>query len=135
MKVGLDTSVVLRLLVGESPDQAQRAWQAVVEVRSTGGEVVVSDLVASESYFALHHHYAVPKRQALRQLRALFASGEVVSEGVAPKVLATPQLDSAKPGFVDRMIYEGYLRSLDRMFTFERAAGKLPRARVLSPDG
>jgi predicted nucleic-acid-binding protein len=132
VKVGLDTSVVLRLLVGEPPDQAQRAWQAVVEVRSAGGEAVVSDLVASEAYFALHHHYAVPKGEALRQLRALFASGDLVSEGVAPKVLAIPQLASAKPGFVDRMIHEGYLRSLDQTLTFERAAGKLTRARVLS---
>ena len=132
MKVGLDTSVVLRLLVGEPADQAERAWQAVVEVRSAGGEVFVSDLVASEAYFALHHHYAVPKGEALRQLRALFASGELVSEGVAPEVLATPKLASAKPGFVDRMIHEGYLRSLDQTLTFERAAGKLARARVLS---
>jgi predicted nucleic-acid-binding protein len=132
VKVGLDTSVVLRLLVGEPADQAERAWQAVVEVRSAGGEVFVSDLVASEAYFALHHHYAVPKGEALRQLRALFASGELVSEGVAPEVLATPKLASAKPGFVDRMIHEGYLRSLDQTLTFERAAGKLARARVLT---
>jgi predicted nucleic-acid-binding protein len=132
VKVGLDTSVVLRFLVGEPADQAQRAWQAVVEVRSSGGEVLVSDLVATEAYFALHHHYAVPKGEALRQLRALFASGELVSEGVAPEVLATPKLASAKPGFVDRMIHEGYLRSLDQTLTFERAAGKLARARVLT---
>jgi predicted nucleic-acid-binding protein len=132
VKVGLDTSVVLRLLVGEPADQAQRAWQAVVEVRSAGGEVFVSDLVAGEAYFALHHHYAVPKREALRQLRALFASGELVSEGVAPQVLATPKLASAKPGFVDRMIHEGYLRFLDHTLTFERAAGKLAGARVLT---
>ena len=131
MKVGLDTSVVLRLLVGEPPDQARRAWQAVVEVRSAGGEVVVSDLVTSEAYFALHHHYAVPKGEALRQLLALFKSGDLVSEGVAPKVLAIPGLASAKLGFVDRMIHEGYLRSLDQTLTFEKAAGKLPQARVL----
>jgi predicted nucleic-acid-binding protein len=132
VKVGLDTSVVLRLLVGEPANQAERAWRAVVEVRSGGGEVFVSDLVASEAYFALHHHYAVPKGEALRQLRALFASGELVSEGVAPEVLATPKLASAKPGFVDRMIHAGYLRSLDQTLTFERAAGKLARARVLT---
>jgi predicted nucleic-acid-binding protein len=133
VRVGLDTSVVLRLLVGEPADQAERAWKALVEVRSAGGEAVVSDLVTSEAYFALQHHYAVPKAEALRQLRALFSGGDVVSAGVAAKVLALAKLASAKPGFVDRLIHEDYLSGLDETLTFEKAAGKLPRARVLIP--
>lgn len=131
VKVGLDTSVVLRLLTGEPRPLAEAAWQAVVETRSAGGQAAVSDLVVSEAYFALQHHYAVPKELALRQLRALFESGDLVAAGSAAQVLATPGLATAKPGFMDRMIHAGYMHDLDEMLTFEKAAGKLPHTRVL----
>ena len=131
MRVGLDTSVILRLLTGEPAAQARSAWQAIVETQSAGGKAVVSDMVVSEAYFALQHHYAVPKGEALAQLRALFVSGDLVAAGCAAAVLATPGLAGAKPGFVDRMIHAEYVRDFDRMLTFEKAARKLPRTRLL----
>lgn len=131
MRVGLDTSVVLRLLVGEPKAMAERAWRAIAETRAAGGEALISDLVVSEAYFALQHHYRVPKDEALLQLRALFESGDVRSTGSSPEVLATPKLATAKPGLVDRLIHADYVRVLDQVLTFEKAAGKLGRARVL----
>ncbi len=131
MKVGLDTSVVLRLLIGEPEPLARAAWEALSEITSAGGQAVISDLVVSETYFALQHHYSVPKEEALSQLQALFESGDLVSAGRAVEVLAIPRLASAKPGFVDRMIHAAYVHDLDRMLTFERAAHKLPHTHVL----
>lgn len=132
MKVGLDTSVLLRLLIGEPKRQAEQAWRSIVEARSAGDQAVASDLVVSETYFALQHHYGVPKAKALEHLHALFDSAEVLSTGCAADVLMVPGLAGAKPGFVDRMIHGEYIvGEVDRVLTFERAAGKLPRARVL----
>ena len=132
MKTGLDTSVVLGLLIGEPQRQAERAWQLVVQTRAAGGQVSVSDLVLSESYFALHHHYAVPKALALEQLAAFLASGVVASTGFAPEVLVDVKASAGNPGFVDRLIHAGYLRGgMDQMVTFERAAAKLAHTRVL----
>jgi hypothetical protein len=45
--------------------------------------------VVSETYFAIPRHYAVPKEQALRQLKALFESGDLVPAGCAAQVSAT----------------------------------------------
>ena len=132
MRVGLDTSVVLRLLVGEPAPLARAAWRAVADARATGGEAVVSDLVVSETYFALQHHYRVPKEEALKQLRALLDSGDLSSVGRAAEVLTTSRLAGAKPGFVDRMIHAGYVRDCEQMLTFETAARKLSRTRVLT---
>lgn len=132
MKVGLDTSVLLRLLIGEPKRQAELAWRSIVEARSAADQAVVSDLVVSETYFALQHHYGVPKAKALAHLHALFDSAEVLPIGCAADVLKDPGLAGAKPGFVDRMIHGEYISGeVDRVLTFERAAGKLPRARVL----
>jgi predicted nucleic acid-binding protein len=132
VKIGLDTSVLLRLLIGEPKPQAERAWQALVEVRAAKNEVVVSDLVVSETYFALQFHYGVPKSAALEQLRALLESKQVTPTGGAGEVLAKPGLAKAKPGFVDRMIHAAYFREGGEMLTFEKAAAKLSHTRVLS---
>jgi len=56
----------------------------------------------------------------------------VETTGEAAEVLDTPGLESAKPGFVDRVIHRGYLGSGgDELVTFERAARKLSGVRVL----
>ncbi len=133
MRVGLDTSVVLRLLVGEPEPQAERALKFIVEAKAADDQVVVSDIVASETYFALQYHYGVPKAEALRQLSILFESGDVVPDGCASEVLRTPRLASAKPGFVDRLIRTSYLRDADRVVTFEQSGRKLARTLVLKP--
>jgi predicted nucleic acid-binding protein len=133
VNVGLDTSVVLRLLVGQPADQAQRAVEFLEAVARRGDRVVVSDLVVAEAYFALHYHYAVPKKEALAALRKMFADSEVGSTGVAADVLASggAVLATAKPGFVDRLIQGAYVSSGGSMVTFEKAAGKLDSVEVL----
>ena len=131
MKVGLDTSVLLRLLLGQPADQAARAVAFLDELSRQGHRPVVSDLVAAEAYFALQHHYDVSKQDALRGLRQLFAAGEIQPLGAVAEVLATDGLASAKPGFVDRLIHGAYTAAADEMATFEKAAGKLKSVRVL----
>jgi len=131
--VGLDTSVVLRLLVGQPADQTRRAVTFLDDLARRGGRAEVSDLVVAETYFALHHHYAVPKREALAALRQMFAEGEVQSAGVAAAVLMAEgvALASAKPGLVDRLIHAAYRTAGGSMATFEKASGKLASVQLL----
>jgi predicted nucleic acid-binding protein len=131
MKVGLDTSVVLRLLLGEPTDQSQRAVAFLEDAARRGDQVLVSDLVVAETYFALQYHYGVPKKEALAALRRMFADGEIESQGVAAEILAAEGLASAKPGFVDRLIQGTYVSTGGAMATFEKASGKLKSVRVL----
>lgn len=133
MKIGLDTSVILRLLTGEPQAQAQTALQWVMTAKAGQIRLVISDLVAGEVYFALQHHFHVSKAEALHHLSRLLSSGEIEAEGGAAKILATPGLATAKPGFVDRLIHEHYLRNrADGMVTFEKASRTLPDVEVLS---
>ena len=129
---GLDTSVVLRLLVGEPVEQAERARRYLDQLFENGDRAWISDLVASEVYFALQFHYSVPKERALDALRSLFESGEIVGIGSAPEILRSARgLGRAGPGFVDRLIHGDYSRNDGEMATFEKAAGRLDRVRVL----
>ena len=129
--VYLDTSVVLRLLVGQPTDQWPKAIDYLDSMARRGERPVVSDLVVAEAYFALQHHYDVPKKDALAALRHMFADGEITSTGAAVDVLASPSLATAKPGFVDRLIHHGYTNEDGAMATFEQSAKKLPNVRLL----
>jgi predicted nucleic acid-binding protein len=132
-RVGLDISVVLRLLVGVPTEQAAKALAFVKSTCMAGGEVCVSDLVVSEAYFALHCHYGVPKKEAVASLLEMLRSG-LVEPADGPAVVGVLEAASqspAKPGFVDRLIHAQYVRRASSMATFERAAGRLGGATVL----
>lgn len=131
MNVGLDTSVVLRFLVGEPADQAQAALLYLRKIQQEGGRAIVSDLVVAEVYFALQYHYQAPKAEALKGLRQFLAAKGIENAGVAVAVLATPHLESAKPGFIDRIIHQQYIEKADTVATFEKSARKLPGTVVL----
>lgn len=132
MTIGLDTSVVLRLLTGAPEDQARCALAEVRELVRRGVSLIVSDLVVSEAYFALQYHYGVPKTEALSLLSRFFDESGITSSGAAATVLAVPHLATVNPGFVDRLIQAEYASSTREMLTFEKAAGRLPGVRVLT---
>lgn len=131
MNVGLDTSVLVRLLVGEPVEQFKRAEAHLDELHRRGGQAIVSDFVAAETYFALQYHYDISKADALRFLKDAFASGEVQGDGVAAEILKEPQLASVKPGFIDRIIHAQYLRNAAEVLSFEKSAAKLKSVRVI----
>ena len=131
MNVGLDSSVVLRLLVGRPEDQTERALAFLDTLKTRGDRAVVSDLVVAEVYFALQHHYGVPKKEALSALSSMFEGGEVLPMGSAAQILDTPGLATAKPGFVDRLIHAAYSETPAGMVTFEKASGRLKNVQVL----
>jgi len=132
--VGLDTSILVRVLTGEPRDLALVALSFLLERQKAGDRVIVSDWVVAEAYYALQHHYGASKRDTLDALGDFLASPGIEGTGDVVAVLATPDLESAKPGFVDRVIHRNYLRSgAEEVATFERAAAKLPNVHVLTP--
>lgn len=134
MTVGLDTSILLRVLTGEPHDQALVALDYLLERAQAGDRVLVSDWVLAEAYYALQHHYGASKKDTLAALGDFLASPGIEGTGDVAAVLATPNLESAKPGFIDRVIHRNYLHSgADEVATFEKAAVKLPHVRVLTP--
>jgi len=66
--IGLDTSVVLRLLIGEPRAQADVARRRIERALIAGEKVVVTDLVVAEAFHALRHHYDVPQTGVVDRL-------------------------------------------------------------------
>ena len=132
MKAGLDTSIVVRLLTGDPAPLAHEAMAYVAERRRAGDVTLVSDWVLAETYHALQHHYGAPKGEVLDALRRFLASPGIEGTGEVPRVLETPGLESAKPGFIDRVIHRDYLSAgAQEMATFEKASASLDKTRIL----
>lgn len=132
MSAGLDTSVVVRLLVGEPKVQATAARDFLARRAAAGGSPSrISDLVVSEAFFALIHHYRVPPAEAVRALNSLFEDPRVAASRLARAVLAVPGVATGRPGLVDRLIHGQYDAEGSGLVTFDRAAGRLPGAQLL----
>ena len=131
MSVGLDTSVVVRLLVGEPPEQAAAAWRLVDEHAPTGEPVRIADLVVAETFFVLQHHYRVPLAEAIGALLELVSDPRIAADEASTRVLKTVRLVDSKPGFIDRLIHGGYHDDGVAMATFDKAAARLPNSRLL----
>jgi len=84
--IGLDTSVVIRLLVGVPDSQARAARRRLEHAIERGESVIVCDLVIAEAYYALQFHYDVPKAEARRMLMRLVRSGVVRVAECVPQV-------------------------------------------------
>jgi len=129
--IGLDTTVVLRLLTGEPENQFKRARKFIEEQLANNKKLFVSDLVIAESYFALHYHYQVPKAEALKQLGNLLSSGIIhpAPDSVCHKVLQ----GSAHPkaGLVDQIIHEQYCLFAEQIASFDKSMCKLQRTIAL----
>jgi len=127
--VGIDTCVVLRLLVGEPEDQATRAKGFVEKCYYDGIEVCVSDMVVAESYHALIYHYDVPKLKAVEALRDFLGSPMVTTTGHAMPVIMSYTGTGA--GLVDRLIRADMLDHTYEVRTFDRDFAKLENVALL----
>ena len=125
MAIGLDTSVVLRLLVGAPEAQARAAQRRLERAIEQGEAVIVCDLVIAETYYALQFHYDVPKAEARSLLMRFVGSGVVTVE---PREVEVVLGVTSGAGLVDRLIHARH-RALGAVtFTFERKLGALEGA-------
>jgi predicted nucleic acid-binding protein len=128
--LGLDTSVVVRLIVGLPESQATRAKQRLEEALDRAETVVVTDLAVGEAYYALHYHYGVPKPEA-RDLLLRFVSSGVVR--LSPESSLEALAPSGGAGLMDRLIHARHRAEGAVTLTFERRQSRLEGAEALDP--
>jgi predicted nucleic acid-binding protein len=122
--VGLDTSAVLRLLIGEPRGQMEVARRRIERALIVGEKVIVADLVLAEAFHALRHHYGVPETVALGQLREFLGSG-VIHVDPARAVEALGPGARGQAGVVDRLIVARHRALGATTATFDRRQARL----------
>jgi predicted nucleic acid-binding protein len=122
--IGLDTSVVVRLLIGEPRAQAEIARRRIERALIAGEKVVVTDLVVAEAFHALQHHYDVPQAIALNRLQEFLSAG-VVQVDPVEAAEALGQGTRGHAGLVDRLIVARHRALGATTATFDRRQARL----------
>ena len=62
--IGIDTSVLVRLVTGQPPDLFTLCVERLSALSAADAEIFASNQVIGEAYVALQHHYGVSKEDA-----------------------------------------------------------------------
>ena len=130
-RYGIDTSIFVRLLTGDPAKDYEQTRAALEKVLTDdpAAEIEVSNLVIAEAYFALQHHYGVPKNEACAALVSVLTSGLVKPQHgqSVPDALG----ETREPGVLDRLIASDYAAHGVIAVTNDKKMGRLSRARLL----
>jgi predicted nucleic acid-binding protein len=125
VSIGLDTSVVLRLLTGEPAVDARLARARIERAHAAAEVVLVTDLVLAEAYFALHYHYGLAKEESRACLRRMASSGIVT---VIPPEAVSALDPGAGAGVADRLIHARHRSEGAITLTFDKKMSALEGA-------
>lgn len=130
-RYGIDTSIFVRLLTGDPAKEYEQTRAALEKVLTDdpAAEIEVSNLVIAEAYFALQHHYGIPKNEARAALVSVMTSGLVKPQ--RGKSVLDALEETREPGVVDRLIASDYSASGLVTITNDRKMSRLPASRLL----
>ena len=131
MNVGLDTTVLVRIISGLPSDQAAAVAMRLSGILDDGGHCEVSDIAVVEAYYALQQFYGMTKREVIGHLRTLSLTPGFVFSPEVSSVLETPNLDHANPGFIDRVLVAEYRNRQLTTLSCEKTFRKLPLTEVV----
>ena len=125
MTHGLDTSAIVRIISGLPEGAAEKVGQRIAADIADGEVFTVSALVLSEAYFALQHHYAFTKEEALQSLIAFSRTDGIKIPDSLKAILQSANLAKSNPGFVDRMIVSEYASLGSDTYSCEKSFRRL----------
>ncbi len=129
-RFGIDTSVLVRLAVGEPARDFERCIEALrVLVEDQGREIFASNQVIGEAYMTIQHHYGVSDADARAVLIDVLTSGLVGPLNGQVVILALQTRDD--PGLFDRLIADDYSRAGLETLILDRSMANLPNVRRL----
>lgn len=76
----IDANMLVRYLVGDSPELAQQATDLLQQVEAAQTEVLILDCVVMECYFVLTRFYELPKAEVIDDLKTLLAFDGVIND-------------------------------------------------------
>ena len=129
MTAFVDTNVLVRHLTGDPPAQARRATRFL----STGGPIVLLDLVAAELMYVLTSFYELPRAEAAGSLRDIVTSDEVLVDDEVLLLRAIEVFETTRLAFVDAYLVAAAERSGGDVVSFDRGIDRVGTVRRIEP--
>lgn len=130
--IGLDTNILVRLLVGDDATQAKAANAFLAEHCTASQPGFISSIVVAEIVWVLERKYKTPKKQIADAMEALLQRADLQIQHIAATRQALEYYRKGH-GFADTLI--GLINKeagADYTLTFDKAAAKLPGFKLLN---
>ncbi len=125
--LGIDTNVLVRLLVADDPDQTRRARKLIDRAMAEDEPVLVSLLVIIETEWVLRSRYTLNKAQVHAVFRRLLQTRELTFEDEPALEEALFHWEDSICGFADCLIAAHQRRlGCHATATFDSKAARLP---------
>jgi len=132
--VGIDTNVLLRVLVRDHDPQLRAAERFIASHCSADDPGYVSWIVLIEVVWALKGHYGYDRAQIAAAVRGLLDVSELEIESAEDVHAALKDYGASPAGFADCLLARGNASAgCTRTVTFDRKAAKLAGFELLKP--
>jgi predicted nucleic-acid-binding protein len=119
--IAVDTNVLVRLLVGDDPEQLAQATALLHDAREKGVACFISDPVLCEIEWVLESCYGASRADVLAALRDLLASEGFVFEDRKGLMWAIEHYQTGKADFSDYLIgAKGRAKGATATYTFDK---------------
>lgn len=130
--IGIDTNIVLRLLLDDDAAQRSRIEKLFDTHVRVPGSALIADVVLAEAAWTLGSVYRQPKADLAAALRALLAEPAYAFENRAAVEQAVEAYTSSRAGFSDCLIVaKNATAGCDFTASFDRALRGVTNANVL----
>jgi predicted nucleic-acid-binding protein len=131
--IGIDTNVLLRLLVRDHDAQVRAAERFIVTHCSKADPGFVSRIVIAEIAWALKRFYGYERREIAAAIRALLNVAEFEIESADEMHAAIADFEGSSAGFADCLLARTNASTgCDYTITFDRKAAKLTGFKLLT---
>ena len=131
--IGLDTSVVLRLLLTDDPAQKIRAAKLIEQARRSETRVIITLAVVLEMEWVLRNSARMSKAQVLSVFNLLLESYDIEIDNEKALEQALHIYDNAASGFAECLFLAQYQRiGCDTMLTFDIRAARMTGAQLVA---
>ncbi|MDO4682270.1 MAG: type II toxin-antitoxin system VapC family toxin [Lautropia sp.] len=130
--IGLDTNVLVRLLIGDDDLQTQAAQRLLLSLDGTPGAVFIDDIVLVETIWVLQRSYHVEKTDLLRMLDWILSVAVFAFSDRPVLHEAVNTFREGPTGFADCLIIVRHRQAgCAHTATFDRRMARHPGARLI----
>lgn len=131
--IGVDTNVIVRLLVADDEKQADAASRYLKEHCSSDDPALLSDIVLVECAWVLEDLYEYSRAQIGEAIDGLLATAQLRAADASAVGTALQRFRSSSADFADCLLGVNNVNAgCEYTATFDRKASKLPEFQLLS---
>ena len=131
--IGLDTNVLLRLLLDDHRGQNATVKHELETAALAGSAILVNDIVLAETVWTLARTYGTAKTELLAALHALVETATFQFESRARMLQALELFEDAGADFADCLIVaKNTALGCTTTLTFDKGMRALPGVRILN---